>query len=441
MSDVVDLCTALIRNRCVNTGEPTSGHEIRSVETVTGYLGDGGVVVEPLPGRGSVVYRTEAEDPSAPRLMLMGHLDVVPVDETGWSRDPFAGDLVDGVLWGRGAVDMLNITAAMTVVAKRVLDGTLPTPPGGFAYLAVADEEAGGTHGAQWLFEQRPELVACDDLLTEIAYPTFRLGESTVQPVMVAEKGPSWRTLTSTGIAGHGSAPHGKPNAIAPLVEAAAQLLGAETTPLITDEWRAFVAALDLDADATAALTDPSQVDGVIASLADSAAGIARYVHACTRMTVAPTMFHAGEKANTIPSAGSLTLDVRLLPGQPTDAAAAFLDDRIGHVRAQLHEHIHQNVSGNSSPTDGRLWRAIRHGYRETAGDVTLAPAMTPASTDARFFRQRGINAYGAGWFDDTTDFGEFLDMFHGHDERISVTSLERSVALLEAIVVAYASA
>jgi acetylornithine deacetylase/succinyl-diaminopimelate desuccinylase-like protein len=441
MSDVIALCAQLIRNRCVNDGSAGSGHEIRSVGTVTDFLGAGAAVIEPHPGRASVSYRLPATDPSAPRLMLMGHLDVVPVDESGWSRDPFGGEVVDGVIWGRGAVDMLNVTSAMTVVARRVLDGTLPTPPGGFSYLAVADEEAGGDLGVGWLADHRPDLMACDDLLTEIAYPPVSLGGTAVQPVMVAEKGPAWRTLTSVGEAGHGSAPLGRANAMAPLVDAAARLLGTDTTPHIGEEWRAFVEALQLDEALAAALVDTERVDDAIAGLASTRPGVARYVHACTRMTVAPTMISVGEKANTIPSSGSLTLDMRLLPGQGTEVAERHLDEVLGDLRGGLGETIHQNVSGSASPADGRLWRALLSSYGSLTGTTVVAPTMAPASTDGRFFRRLGVNAYGAGWFADGTDFGEFLDMFHGHDERIAVESLERTVEFLSAVVTAYADA
>ena len=203
--------------------------------------------------------------------------------------------------------------------------------------------------------------------------------------------------------------------------------------------WRAFVEALQLDEALAAALVDTERVDEAIAGLASTRPGVARYVHACTRMTVAPTMISVGEKANTIPSSGSLTLDMRLLPGQGTEVAERHLDEVLGDLRGGLGETIHQNVSGSASPADGRLWRALLSSYGSLTGTTVVAPTMAPASTDGRFFRRLGVNAYGAGWFADGTDFGEFLDMFHGHDERIAVESLERTVEFLSAVVTAYA--
>jgi acetylornithine deacetylase/succinyl-diaminopimelate desuccinylase-like protein len=439
MPDVVDLCSALIANACVNDGTPDSGGEVRSVETITGFLGPGASVVEPHRGRASVVYRTTATDPDAPTLLLMGHLDVVPVTEATWTRDPFGGSVVDGVLWGRGAVDMLNLTAAMAVVYARVRDGSLPTPPGGLAFLAVADEEAGGALGAEWLLDHEPSLVACDDLLTEIAYPAIDLGGGPRQPVMVAEKGPAWRTLHATGTPGHASAPYGRSSALETLVRAVSALVATETEPCIGSEWRAFVGALGLPDDLAGALTDPSRVDGVVAEIATSDPGIARYIHACTRMTVTPTVASAGTKANTIPDQASVALDMRLLPGQPVDTARHHLRSALGADLGGLEDEPHIERSGSASPSAGRLWEALTAAYRSTAGVESLVPAMTTATTDARFFRDRGVTAYGAGWFDDSVGFGEFLDMFHGNDERIAVEALHRTVDLLGAVVSAYA--
>ena len=152
-NETVELLQALIRNRCVNDGTASSGFESRNAELIQQYLGGVGLDVqhfEPFPGRASLVAKIEGSDPSAPSLCLMGHTDVVPVNESGWSRDPFGGELVDGEVWGRGAVDMLNLTASMAVAFKH-LAATGFRPRGDLIYFAVADEESGSAHGAQWM--------------------------------------------------------------------------------------------------------------------------------------------------------------------------------------------------------------------------------------------------------------------------------------------------
>ena len=146
--ETIPLLQEMIRNACVNDGTPDSGHEHRSVTTLQDYFGRGGTIVEPHPGRQSVVYRVPGKDPNAPTLALLPHLDVVPVTEESWHHDPFGGEVIDGSVWGRGAVDMLNLTAAMAVVFRPYLTGELEPLPGDLVFAAVADEEAGGALGA-----------------------------------------------------------------------------------------------------------------------------------------------------------------------------------------------------------------------------------------------------------------------------------------------------
>ena len=185
--EVSELLQQLIRNSCVNDGTPGSGGEVRSVDTLDAYLGVVGERREPHPGRVSVLYRIPGSG-NAPTLMLMGHTDVVPVNRDGWSVDPFAGERRDGFVWGRGAIDMLNQTAAMAAVFKRFASGE-HRYPGDLVFLAVADEEAGGKLGARWLVEDHWAWVSTDYLLTEIGTPALAGRRGMGIPVTVAEKG------------------------------------------------------------------------------------------------------------------------------------------------------------------------------------------------------------------------------------------------------------
>ena len=222
--ETVGLLRALIRNACVNDGTVGSGHEYRSVATLAEYLGAEGTVFEPQPGRQSVLYRIEGTDPTAPSLLLMGHTDVVPVNDESWSRDPFGAEIADGFVWGRGAIDMLNVTAAMAVVFKQHLVGQRGPLRGDLLYLAVADEEAAGTHGAKYITDRAWDQVGVDFVLTEIAYPPIDLGGGVRYPVSVGEKGPFWTHVHSAGTPGHGSTPFGAENALEPLVGGLAAL-------------------------------------------------------------------------------------------------------------------------------------------------------------------------------------------------------------------------
>ncbi|HZX56536.1 MAG TPA: M20/M25/M40 family metallo-hydrolase, partial [Ilumatobacteraceae bacterium] len=213
--ETVELLQAMIRNRCVNDGTAESGFETRNADLLRAFLGSSGLDVEqfePTPARGSLVARIEGSDPDAPSLCLMGHTDVVPVNESGWSRDPFGGELVDGEVWGRGAVDMLNLTASMAV-AFRHLATTGFRPRGDVIYFAVADEESGSGHGMQWMADHQADAIRADYVLTENGGLHSGPKEEPYISVNVGEKGVAWRRLRVRGTPGHGSTPFKADNA------------------------------------------------------------------------------------------------------------------------------------------------------------------------------------------------------------------------------------
>src|SRR5438874_3601412 len=216
VDETTELLQHLIRNACVNDGTIESGHETRSVDTLDAFLRAPGVEIEryePVPGRASLVLRIEGTDKTAPSLHLMGHTDVVPVTPSGWQRDPFGGELVDGVVWGRGAIDMLDVTASMAVAVKQLVQRGF-RPKGTLIYSAVADEEALGTHGAQWLTEHKWDAVKSDYLVTEFGGARIPIGSGAKLPIMTAEKGSQWTRLRVKGTPGHGSMPYRSDNAL-----------------------------------------------------------------------------------------------------------------------------------------------------------------------------------------------------------------------------------
>ena len=429
--EIAELLQTLIRNACVNDGTPGSGHEERSVVTLRDYLGQPGLEFEPRPGRTSALWDLPAPDPTAPKLLMMGHLDVVPANQAGWSQDPFGGEVIDGFVWGRGAVDMLNQTAAMAAVFKRYLDGVQPPPAGGLAFLAVADEEAGGKWGAGYLTERHWDDVGCDYLLTEIAYPPIRTVNGPAYPVSVGEKGPFWRRLRSGGTPGHASQPYGTENALLPVVRALSNLADAPLPVVITPEWRTFVEGLDLPDGEAVALTDPDLIDGAIETLFGDRPGFARYVHSCTHLTVAPTVMRAGSKTNTIPDTALAEVDVRALPGQDARTVDEHLRKAIGADYERLEVEPIADFQATATAPAGPLWAAVAGAIEDLTGSRRILPTMMPATTDARFFRARGTMAYGVGLFDDRVDFDEFLGMFHGNDERVSLDSLGLTAEVL----------
>src|SRR3954469_3308256 len=240
-----ELLQTLIRNECVNDGTPDSGGEVRNSELLQQYLDGPGVAMEDFssrPGRTSIVARIEGSDPSAPSLCLMGHTDVVPVNLDGWSRDPFAGELVaadDGraEVWGRGAIDMLNITSSMAVAFRRLADEGF-RPRGTLIYLGVADEEAGGEWGGRYMAEHHWDAIGADYVLTETG-GWSQVGHDGVRriAVSVAEKGISWLRLRIHGTPGHGSMPFGSDNALVTAAEVVRRLAAYRPAAQLDDLW------------------------------------------------------------------------------------------------------------------------------------------------------------------------------------------------------------
>lgn len=432
-SQVITLLQTLIQNACVNDGTRDSGQEHRSVETLLEYFGVAGEIFEPAPGRQSLIYRISGTDPDAPSLALVPHLDVVPVEPSGWSQDPFGGEIIDGFVYGRGAIDMLNVTAAMSAAVHPYLTGETQ-PRGDLLFIAVADEEGGGRFGASALVEERWDLVRADYLLTEVAYPPPSPTAEPLVPVAIGEKGAFWSTLTATGTPGHGSAPYQSDNALRKMVKALHGLFESDTPVSISPEWENFLSALALEDDLKEALTDPDRVDAAIDRLAVTDPLFARYVHAVTHLTVSPNMLDAGMKANIIADGAKASVDIRALPGMDRDFVDSYLLKAMGSARDDIEIAPQMDKESTISPIGNRLWDAIASSVEELEGHRNLLPTLMNVGTDARFWRPKGTIAYGVGLFDDRMTFSEMLALFHGHDERVTVKSVERTTALYERV-------
>jgi acetylornithine deacetylase/succinyl-diaminopimelate desuccinylase-like protein len=433
MSVAVELLQSLIRNACVNDGTMESGHEERSVATLQDFFGVEGEIFEPAPGRQSLVYRVEGRSPSAPSLALVPHIDVVPVNPGGWSLDPFTAEITDGWVHGRGAVDMLNVTAAMAVAVRPYLTGER-TPAGDLVFAAVADEEAGGRLGAMHLVDEHWDLVGADHLLTEVAYPALTGESGRWVPVTVGEKGAYWSILTAEGVPAHGSAPYGADNALHKLVSALAGILDTAQPAAITGEWERFAGSLGLGSDSIGRLTDVDLLDEEIDRIAGSDPTLARYLHAATHLTISVNVLRSGSKINVVADRARAELDIRGLPGMDRSLVDSHLRKAMGVAGDQV--EITPVMDGNAtiSSIDNPLWTAIGDAVEDLDGHRQLAPTLATVATDARFWRRRGTVAYGVGLFDDRMTFSEMLGLFHGNDERISTESVDLTTALYEKV-------
>ncbi|MBA3551478.1 MAG: M20/M25/M40 family metallo-hydrolase [Actinobacteria bacterium] len=422
----VDLLRHLIRNACVNDGTRDSGGESRSVEVLRSFLEGSGAdmeTYEAVPGRGNLVARIEGRHAHAPSLLLMGHTDVVPVNPDRWRRDPFGGELVDGEVWGRGAIDMLSLTASMAVAFRALAEEGF-RPSGDLVYLAVADEEALGSHGAEWLLEHERDAVLTDFVVTEAG--GFRMPLPSISgpklPIEVGEKGSYWCTIRVSGTPGHASMPLRTDNALVKAAEVVRRLSDHRPETQLHEVWRAFVERSDLPEDLAAVLLDPGSVRSFFESSDDL--GLARTTHALTHTTIAPTMLHGGVKTNVIPDSVDLQVDIRTLPGQSGEEVHALLREALGDLYGEVEITADSDDASTASPMDTPLWDALTRATERLAPGSTTIPLMSVGATDARFFRRAGATAYGAGLYSDRISFAEFTSMFHGDDERIDEESV-----------------
>ena len=292
-----------------------SGFESRSADVLAQYLGDTGLDLERYtarPGRENLVARIEGSDPTAPTLLLMGHTDVVPVNDDGWQRDPFGGELVDGEVWGRGAVDMLNLTATMAVAFRNLARSGF-TPRGTLVYLAVADEENLGTWGAEHLLQHERDAVMADYVVTEAG--GFQM-PSADGPAPAGDRRREGLVLVphlGAGTPGHASQPFRTDNALVTAAEVVRRLAEYRPPTMIHDTWRRFIEGVDFGPEWNAKLARRRRRCTTSARSCRSASR-ARRTRARTRRSRRRSS-HGGTKTNVIPDLVEIEVDIRTLPG------------------------------------------------------------------------------------------------------------------------------
>ena len=429
----------------VAAGRDPAGGETAAARYCAEVLEGAGIpseVVEITPGRGSVIGRLRATGAGTePPLVLLSHLDVVPVDAESWTRDPFGGELIDGVVWGRGAVDMKDMVAmelgVMLALARS--GGELRRD---VIFAAVADEEAGGTHGARGLVDTRPELFHDAEgrpaaaALNEVGGYSMTLGDRRFYTIQVAEKGIAWTKLHTTGTPGHGSMPH--PDNAAVKLAAAVTALAADqdrraarVIPVVGDFLRSLglgeVADLaESDFDAASAALDASVSDPVLR----------RSILAMLRDTATPTVVHAGKKVNVMPGSGEAEIDVRTLPGTDQAAFVAHLQDVVGQ-HATVEPVI--TLPPVEWPDDAEIVGLMTDALRAPDHDGIPVPMMITPGTDAKALMDLGIPCYGFAPLRLEADM-PFLSLFHGHDERVPVSALAFGLPVLADVVSRYAA-
>jgi acetylornithine deacetylase/succinyl-diaminopimelate desuccinylase-like protein len=421
--EVVGICRELIRIDTSNPGDGSGPGERKAAEYVASLLAEVGVearIFESLPGRASVVARIAGEDPARDALLIHGHLDVVPANADDWRIHPFSGEVAEGCVWGRGAVDMKDMDAmTLAVVRQRMREGR--KPPRDIVLAFLADEEAAGTYGAHWLVENHPELFeGCTEAISEVGgFSNTISGDRRLYMIETAEKGIAWLRLTARGTAGHGSMTHDD-NAVTELAETVGRL-GRHVFPVrLTPTVRAF---LEEVCAAEGVTFDPDDVAATVARLGP----LARVVNATLRNTANPSRLDAGYKVNVIPQVATAEVDGRFLPGYE-DEFLATVDELLGpNVTREFLKHEIAVESEYGRPIVGAMAEALR---AEDPGARTV-PYCLSGGTDAKSFVTLGMECYGFAPLRLPPDL-DFTGMFHGIDERVPVDGLRFGVRVLD---------
>ena len=421
--EVVELCRDLIRIDSVNDGTGRGPGERAAAEYVAEQLSEVGLqpeIFESAPGRASVVARMEGQDSSRDALLIHGHLDVVPARPKEWTYDPFAAEVAEGCIWGRGAVDMKDMDAmVLAVVRDRMRTGR--KPPRDVVLAFVADEEAGGTFGAQWLVENKPQLFdGCTEGISEVGGFSLSVNDDVrLYLIETAQKGMAWMRLTATGTAGHGSMVNDD-NAVTRLCEAVARI-GGHTFPIhATKTVRAFLGEVS---DAFGIELDPDDLEATVAKLGP----LARIVGATLRNTANPTMLDGGYKHNVIPSTAHAMVDGRFLPGFEGEWESE-IDALLGPGITR--EYVHYDIALETE-FEGALVDAMCHALKAEDPGARPVPYTLSGGTDAKSFSKLGIRGFGFSPLRLPKDL-DFSGMFHGVDERVPLESLKFGVRVLD---------
>ncbi|GAA3877679.1 M20/M25/M40 family metallo-hydrolase [Streptomyces sp. NPDC003631] len=421
--EVVDLCRELIRIDTSNYGDHSGPGERGAAEYVAEKLAEVGLepqIFESHQGRASTVARIEGEDPSRPALLIHGHTDVVPANADDWTHHPFSGEIADGCVWGRGAVDMKDMDAmTLAVVRDRLRSGR--RPPRDIVLAFLADEEAGGTYGARYLVDKHPHLFeGVTEAISEVGGFSFTVNEQRrLYLIQTAEKGMHWMKLTVAGTAGHGSMIH-RDNAITELSEAVARLGRHEFPVRVTKTTRAF---LDELGDALGIELEADDMEATLARLG----GIAKLIGATLRNTANPTQLGAGYKVNVIPGEATAHVDGRFLPGFEEEFLAD-LDTILGPTVRR--EDLHSDKAVETT-FDGALVEAMQSALLAEDPAAKAIPYMLSGGTDAKSFDDLGIRGFGFAPLKLPPEL-DFAGMFHGVDERVPVDALKFGVRVLD---------
>ena len=413
---VVTIARDLIRIDTSNYGDAPGPGERAAAEYVATFLSDLGlqpVLRESAPRRTSLTALWKGADPKRTPLVVHGHLDVVPAFAEDWSVDPFGGEIKDGMVWGRGAVDMKGINAMYLEAARRLISsGRKPSRDIVFAFFA--DEEHGGAHGAKWMVENHPDdFHGATEAISEVGGFSIQLGDKRTYLIQTGEKGIQWLRLIASGTQGHGSLVH-HDNAVTHLAAAFARI-GAhawplDITPTVERLLRGAAEILDIDYEPTEAR---------IAEIIERFGPVARMIEGAVRNTSNPTMMDAGYKVNVVPDTAEGYVDTRYLPGQQESVLRTVEELAGTHVKVEQYIEERALDLPFDSPLVGKMIDALR----TVDADAAVLPYLMMGGTDNKHLAELGIAGYGFAPLKLPADL-DFGSLFHGIDERVPIESL-----------------
>lgn len=424
-AEVVDLCADLIRIDTTNYGPEGSKGERGAAEYIAEKLAEVGIdseLYEPESRRTSLVAHWEPEgcDTSLPPLLIHGHTDVVPAQAADWQVDPFAGEIKDGCVWGRGAVDMKDFDAmVLSVVRDRARSGRAPRRP--IRLIFTADEEAGSGLGAHWLVEHHPDLIGdCTEAIGEVGGFSLTVRDDLrLYLIQTAEKGMAWLNLIADGTAGHGSM-RNSDNAVTALAAAVARIGTHEWPHRIHPAQQAFLDAVE---DALGVEINADSVEESLARLGT----VSRMVGATMSNTANPSMLKAGYKMNVIPGHATAGIDGRFIPGYQDEFFATIdelLGDKVRYEVATGHIAVETEFSG-------ALVEAMQSCLQAEDPQARAVPYLMSGGTDAKGWSTLGVRCFGFAPLQLPADL-DFVAMFHGVDERVPTAALEFGARVLD---------
>jgi acetylornithine deacetylase/succinyl-diaminopimelate desuccinylase-like protein len=421
-SEVVKICQELIRIPSINYGEG-KGDEKAVAEYIVASLREVGIssqIYESAPNRCNVIARLEGRDRSRPGLVVHGHIDVVPANAQDWSVDPFAAEIRDGMIWGRGAVDMKNMDAMILAIVRKWAK-TGYKPPRDIVLAFFADEEAGMTFGSRWMASEHPEVFAgCSEAISEVGgFSVTVTGGKRLYFVEAAQKGIHWMRLTAQGRAGHGSMMNPE-NALTKLTEAVAKIGRYQWPQRYTRTVKILFSKI---AEATGKRYDESDLRPLLADIGPTE----RMIGATLQNTANPTMLEAGYKANVIPGSASAVIDGRFLPGYEDE-----LNETIREIIGPdiTIETISRDIALEID-FEGDLVEAMCAAIRRFDPAGIPVPYLMSGGTDNKALSELGIIGYGFSPLKLPADL-DFMALFHGVDERVPISGLEFGVRVLE---------